>query len=180
LAVAEGVLSVSLTSSPATSSSMGTTAEGEGKQQRQEGSSLRLLAIRAIDPPSRLTTAGVPDAENSATGGSTPQVGVGGVGATGVVGLKEGKAGGQAGAGVNGMWYPPRGGMKRALIGRVVEMYLKKGGGGRGGSCGVGEVGGWIGVRGRGEAPGIYEKVWGRDVAGGGNLDGVMWWERAA
>jgi len=106
LAVAEAVLAVSLTSTPLSTDS---TTSG-----------LRLLSIRTIDPPSRLTTAGVPDTENSATGGGQG-------GATGA-GAKRAGVGGQGEQGANGVWYPPRGGMKRDLIGRVLEMCLKKGG----------------------------------------------------
>lgn len=102
LAVAEAVLAVSLAGEEA-----GTT------------SGLRLLSIRTIDPPSRLTTRGVPDAENSATGG-----GAGGLGRVGGHGGTEALVG----QGEKGVWYPPRGGMKRDLIGRVVALCLKRGG----------------------------------------------------
>lgn len=109
LAVAEAVLAVSLVGEEV-GGAAGTT------------SGPRLLSIRTIDPPSRLTTRGVPDAENSATGG-----GAGGAGGVGGVGGHGGK-GGLVGQGERGVWYPPRGGMKKDLIGRVVALCLKRGG----------------------------------------------------
>jgi len=113
LAVAEAVLAVSLAGEGVGERGKAATSPGTG----QERSGLRLLAIRTVDPPSRLTTRGVPDAENSATGGGVGG-GQGGVGGQGGIG----------GRGEKGVWYPPKGGMKRELIGRVLEMCLKRGG----------------------------------------------------
>jgi exosome complex component RRP42 len=100
LSVADAVLAVSLTSS--------SLAEDAGITR------LRVLSIRTIDPPSRLTTAGIPDALNTATGGA--------------VTVKQEEQGGKVDGEEPGVWRPPRGGMKRGLIGKVVEMCLKKGG----------------------------------------------------
>ncbi len=70
-----------------------------------------MLGVRTIDPPSRLTPAGVADAVNLATGGS--------------VGGKSGRADGEM---ERGVWRGPRGGMKRGLLGRVVMMVVERGG----------------------------------------------------
>ena len=67
LAVAEVVLAVSIGEL--------SQAGGEGAMEVDSGKGtrdLRLLAIRTIDPPSRLTHSGVPNALNTATGGSAP------------------------------------------------------------------------------------------------------------
>ena len=107
LAVANAVLAVSLTSSMSPTS-------GKAIGDENGVSNLRLLSIRTIDPPSRLTTAGIPDSHNPVTGGgeltklSGPQA--------------------QVELRAERFWCPPQGGMKRALIGKVVEMCLAKGG----------------------------------------------------
>ena len=75
---------------------------------------LQLLAIRTIDPPSRLTTAGVPDAVNTATGGTAVNAQM--------------TSGVDVGSEKAGVWRPPQGGMKRGLIGKIVQMCLERGG----------------------------------------------------
>lgn len=75
---------------------------------------LRLLAVRTIDPPSRLTPPGVPNSLNTATGGTvvtTEQT------ATQRESLEE-----------EGVWQPPRGGAKRKLIAAMIEKVLEQGG----------------------------------------------------
>ncbi|MCJ1438366.1 hypothetical protein MMC27_007754 [Xylographa pallens] len=106
LAVADAVLAISLTSLSPTSETPVITDKHINR--------LRLLAIRTIDPPSRLTTAGVPDAVNTATGGTA-------VNAQMTPGV-------DAGSGKAGVWHPPQGGMKRGLIGKIVQMCLERGG----------------------------------------------------
>ena len=99
LAVADAVLAVSLSVSQS----------AETPSTDQKASTLQLVSIRTIDPPSRLTAPGIPDALNSATGGAAKQIG-----------LNSGSE--------EGVWRPPRGGMKRGLVAKVVGMCLEKGG----------------------------------------------------
>lgn len=78
---------------------------------------LKLLSIRTVDPPSRLTQPGVPNSENVATVGSTTTA--------------EGNAMVNPSTGqeeVAGVWRPRRGGVKRATIAKMVKMVLQKGG----------------------------------------------------
>ena len=98
LAVADAVLAVSITTSSASTPNT--------------PNSLQLLSIRTIDPPSRLTTPGIPDALNSATGG----------------GRSGEKDVGQHEGDQEGVWRPPRGGMKRGLVGRIMGLVFGKGG----------------------------------------------------
>ena len=107
LAVADAVLAVSLTSSISPTS---VRALGD----ETEVSNLCLLSIRTIDSPSCLTIAGIPDSHNPVTGG--------------VESTKRSGSQDQAESRTESVWRPPRGGMKRALIGKVMEMCLKKGG----------------------------------------------------
>jgi exosome complex component RRP42 len=71
---------------------------------RGEGAGVRVVAIRTVETMAR-----------GAGGGS----GVGGVGGVG----KGGEEGGE-----EGVWRPPRGGMKRGLVSRVVKMVCERGG----------------------------------------------------
>jgi len=108
LAVADAVLAITVLS----------TGEPEAP--------LRILAIRTIDPPSRLTPPGVPDAANPAT-------------AAGASEASARSTGPMTGQGNNAqkqadlqekekVWTPPRGGIKRGLIARVVKAVIGKGG----------------------------------------------------
>jgi exosome complex component RRP42 len=109
LAVADVVLAVSINDQAKAK------ASGEEDVDMEEGSkrSLRLLSVRTIDPPSRLTPSGVPNFLNTATGGTAP-------------------ANEQAAAAleteVEGVWHPPRGGAKRKLISIIVQKCLEPGG----------------------------------------------------
>ncbi|EGP91555.1 uncharacterized protein MYCGRDRAFT_34343 [Zymoseptoria tritici IPO323] len=100
LAVAEGVLAVSVS---------GSSEEG-GKDGK-----LNLVALRMVDPPSRLTAAGVPNGANSTEGGFSAKQ---------ALELRE------RDAGVT-VWRPPRGGVGRGVVREVVEMVVGKGGVGR-------------------------------------------------
>lgn len=83
---------------------------------------LKVLSIRTIDPPSRLTSSGTPNTLNTATGGLAP------AGSVDAHVLREGTR-------ERGVWTPPRGGIKRGLIGRVLKMVVQddeEGGGGVG------------------------------------------------
>jgi exosome complex component RRP42 len=97
LAVAEVVLAVSI----------GELSQGVGD--------LRLLAIRTIDPPSRLTHPGVPNTLNTATGGSA-------------AGTTEQASSQRETMVEEGVWQPPRGGAKRKLIAAMIQKVLERGG----------------------------------------------------
>ena len=67
-----------------------------------------------MDPPSHQTNPGIADAQNSATGGSVNHGGT--------------FVGGNENEEEEGVWRPPLGGMKRDVIGRVIEMVTREGG----------------------------------------------------
>ncbi|KAI9842810.1 MAG: hypothetical protein M1837_006913 [Sclerophora amabilis] len=82
---------------------------------------IRLVAVRTIDPPSRMSAAGTPSSSASSSSSSTITTSSAGVGAgtaTGGVALGEERGGG------GGVWKPPRGGVKRALLSRMVAMVV--------------------------------------------------------
>ncbi|EPE27323.1 Ribosomal protein S5 2-like protein [Glarea lozoyensis ATCC 20868] len=99
LAVAESVLAVSVAERPTD----------------DESRSLKLLAVRTIDPPSRLTQPGVANEVNTATGGTA-------VGSVGERVLK------REIKGEKGVWQPPRGGAKRVLVREMIRRVLEPGG----------------------------------------------------
>ncbi|KAE9375409.1 hypothetical protein N431DRAFT_502310 [Stipitochalara longipes BDJ] len=108
LAVAEVVLAVSVGERSQEAGAAGMDVDS-GKTR-----DLRLLAVRTIDPPSRLTPPGVPNALNTATGGTattTEQT------STQRETLDE-----------EGVWQPPRGGAKRKLIAAMIQKVLEQGG----------------------------------------------------
>lgn len=72
---------------------------------------LKLLSIRTVDPPSRLTGRGVPDSENGSI--------------LGVTGAAEKPKSDEE---VPGVWRPRRGGIKRSVIAAMIKTVLKKGG----------------------------------------------------
>lgn len=80
------------------------------------GAGLKLLSIRTVDPPSRLTQPGVPNSENVATLGSTAAA------------EEAETVNPSTGEEVSGVWRPRRGGVKRSTIARMVKMVLGKGG----------------------------------------------------
>lgn len=98
LAVAEAVLAISCATSHMPSTNP-----------------VRLLSIRTIDLPSRLTPPGIPNSMNSATGGNAP------ISSTDAMAQREA-------LNLSGVWTPPRGGIKRGLIGRILKMAVEKGG----------------------------------------------------
>ncbi|KAI0181472.1 ribosomal protein S5 domain 2-type protein [Hypoxylon sp. FL1284] len=82
------------------------------------GTRLRLLSVRTIDPPSRLTAPGVPNAVNVAAWGvgqNEPAKDPGGARAAETEGTE-------------GVWKAPRGGAKVAVLGAMVQKVLEKGG----------------------------------------------------
>ncbi|KAI1817128.1 hypothetical protein GGS20DRAFT_101720 [Poronia punctata] len=78
---------------------------------------LRLLSVRTIDPPSRLTAPGVPNAVNAAAWGHSAPA------AAKETGLRAVET-----DNVEGVWKAPRGGVKITLIGTMVQKILEKGG----------------------------------------------------
>lgn len=111
LAVAEVVLAVSI------GELSQDTEEDEAMDldSRKGARDLRLLAVKTIDPPSRLTPPGVPNTLNTATGGT----------ASGTTG----QASSQRETMVEeGVWQPPRGGAKRKLIAAMIHKVLERGG----------------------------------------------------
>ena len=107
LAVAEVVLAVSV-GDRGTSESDNMDVDGKGR-------ALRLLAVRTIDPPSRLTHPGIPNSLNTATGG---------VAAT----TTEQASSQRETMEEEGVWQPPRGGAKRKLIAAMIQKVLEQGG----------------------------------------------------
>ncbi|KFG81753.1 putative 3' exoribonuclease family protein (Rrp42) [Metarhizium anisopliae] len=106
LAVAETALAVSV---------------GEVREETKPGGmnvdsrrELRLLSMRTVDPPSRLTPPGVPNSINVAANGAS-------AGST----TKQQADGHQA---VQGVWKAPLGGSKFSVMNSIVEAVLEKGG----------------------------------------------------
>ena len=94
--------------------SVGDTARAKGEKADEGGRNLRLLSIRTIDPPSRLTPPGVPNEKNLATGLPTQE--------------KQPESRAVETQSVEGVWKAPRGGAKLAIIGAMVQKVLEKGG----------------------------------------------------
>ncbi|KAI1494465.1 ribosomal protein S5 domain 2-type protein [Biscogniauxia mediterranea] len=86
-------------------------------QGRTKARNLRLLSVRTIDPPSRLTAPGVPNAVNAAAWGQTA-----------AVPAKDPGAMSAETEDVEGVWKAPRGGAKMAVLGAMVQKVLEKGG----------------------------------------------------
>ena len=105
IAVADSVVALSITRS-SDEGSHGNSVAG-----------LKLLSMRTIDPPSRLTQPGVPNSENVATFGSTAAAEEAGI-------LNPSTDEGD----VPGVWRPRRGGVKRNVIAKMVKTVLKEGG----------------------------------------------------
>ncbi|KAI9799291.1 MAG: hypothetical protein M1833_004169 [Piccolia ochrophora] len=79
------------------------------------GRELILLSTRAIDPPSRVTTPGVPNVMNPATGGTAP------VSTQAAIAQRETLRGEE-------VWTPPRGGISRKMLGAIIRQVLHPGG----------------------------------------------------
>ncbi|KAI1136677.1 ribosomal protein S5 domain 2-type protein [Hypoxylon sp. FL0543] len=120
LAVADSALAVSVgerlvpADSPAEEAgAMEVDVDSEAETTRE----LRLLSVRTIDPPSRLTAPGVPNAVNAAAWGGQ-----------GIPDTKDPGARAAETENVEGVWKPPRGGAKAAILGVMVQKVLEKGG----------------------------------------------------
>ncbi|KAH0168894.1 hypothetical protein KCU67_g3291, partial [Aureobasidium melanogenum] len=73
---------------------------------------LAVMAVRMVDPPSRSTGAGTPDVLNTATGGAAPTKAE-------ALAVRETDS---------GVWRPPRGGVSRSLVARMIKMVVENGG----------------------------------------------------
>ncbi|KAE8452794.1 hypothetical protein EG329_013066 [Mollisiaceae sp. DMI_Dod_QoI] len=107
LAVAEVVLAVSV-------GERSSRAESGMEVDLEKARDLRLLAVRTIDPPSRLTPPGIPNTLNTATGGTAPTT--------------EQASSQRETMNEEGVWQPPRGGAKRKLIAAMIQKVLEHGG----------------------------------------------------
>jgi exosome complex component RRP42 len=108
LAVADVALAVSV-------GEAANTGKGKSRESDSSGRSLRLLAIRTIDPPSRLTPPGVPNATNAAYGAAA-------------LTAKLPEARTVETEAVEGVWKAPRGGAKPLVMAALVHKVLEKGG----------------------------------------------------
>ncbi|ROT40260.1 hypothetical protein SODALDRAFT_376049 [Sodiomyces alkalinus F11] len=125
LAVAESALAVSVgeagrmqgESGGAGGDGMDVDAEGGGRRERE----LRLLSVRTIDPPSRLTPPGVPNSENPGTNVSAP-------GKTAASAVSAPSAAANGHGAQEGVWRPPLGGTKLAVLQSMIAKVLEKGG----------------------------------------------------
>lgn len=113
LAVADVALAISVADA-------GPPADGDGDKMDVGEStaerSLRLLSIRTIDPPSRLTPPGVPRATDATAGAAAGQA------------QQQPDARTAETQPVEGVWKAPRGGAKVAIIGAVIAKALERGG----------------------------------------------------
>lgn len=80
--------------------------------QGQDGQ-MKMVALRTVDPPSRLTAAGVPNSADTTAGG--------GLSAEETLKLRE-KDVGQT------VWRPPRGGVSRMLLSQMIKAVVEQGG----------------------------------------------------
>ncbi|PSR82247.1 ribosomal protein S5 domain 2-type protein [Coniella lustricola] len=111
LAVADVALAISVAdAAPAAGAS--DTMEVDAAAAKRN---LRLLSIRTIDPPSRLTPPGVPRATDSTTIGASSYA-------------KQAEGAPREAPPVEGVWKAPRGGAKVAIIGAMIAKTLEKGG----------------------------------------------------
>ncbi len=85
-----------------------------GQANSSNNQPLKMFALRTIDPPSRLTGGGVPNTLNTNAGGTA-------ISAAEALALRE-KDQGQT------VWRPPRGGIKRGVVAKMIKMVVEKGG----------------------------------------------------
>ncbi len=100
----------------------------EAKAEAKAGGArvLRLLSVRTIDPPSRLTAPGVPNAVNAAAWGQGATTTT--TGAAAATAKETGLRAAAETADVEGVWKAPRGGSKISVMSSMVEKILEKGG----------------------------------------------------
>ena len=75
---------------------------------------LKMIALRTIDSPSRLTGTGVSNTMNTAAGGSA-------LSAAETLASQERDQG-------RTVWRPPRGGVRRGIVAKMIKMVVEKGG----------------------------------------------------
>ena len=132
LAVAETALAVSV--AEVTRGRRGLEGKAEKRGTMAEGAmdvdvdlsserDLRLLSIRMIDPPSRLTPPGVPDVVGGATAGSG-----GSVGLSISKHQQEQQQKQHHKEAVSGVWKAPLGGTKFSVVDNIIKAVLAKGG----------------------------------------------------
>ncbi|KAJ8607316.1 hypothetical protein MRB53_040414 [Persea americana] len=78
---------------------------------------MKIVAVRMVDPPSRLTPPGIPDAVNPATLSASAPAPQSSVNQEALSSAVKGS-----------VWNPPRGGMKRSLLAQIVKMVTQSGG----------------------------------------------------
>ena len=105
LAVAEALLALSV------------GMPSSNKVQSHQTGSLKLLAIRTIDPPSRLTPPGMPNSMNNANGDDPV-----------ASSREETFAAREIAAAKKECWSPPRGGINRGLLNAIIKMTIESGG----------------------------------------------------
>ncbi|KAI0974779.1 hypothetical protein F4678DRAFT_420827 [Xylaria arbuscula] len=122
LAVADCALAVSVGENAETERDDAEGAMDVDVDAKAGARALRLLSVRTIDPPSRLTAPGVPNSVNAAAWG---QGGAATAGATSAkdTGLRAVETGD-----VEGVWKAPRGGSKITIISTMVAKILERGG----------------------------------------------------
>lgn len=107
LAVAESALAVSVSE---------VRGEKTGEDMDLDsGRSLRLLSLRTIDPPSRLTPPGVPNSASPATNGAAGAA-------------EQRKRPRPDGRPEEGLWKAPLGGTRFAVLDGIIQAVLEKGG----------------------------------------------------
>lgn len=116
LAVADTALAVSVSQGQSLEEKAGGEDEAMDLDDVKTGRNLRLLSVRAIDPPSRLTPPGVPNSVNASSWGQ------------GDAAQKNPDARQAEVADVAGVWKAPRGGMKPGVLSAMVAKVLVKGG----------------------------------------------------
>ena len=117
LAVADVALAVSVGEAVAAGSTGKKMDVGHHPVKTGGGRNLRLLSVRTIDPPSRLTPPGVANAANTAYGA-----------ASAASTQKQPEARAVETQGVEGVWKAPRGGAKVLVMAALVDKCLEKGG----------------------------------------------------
>ncbi|KAK3672546.1 Exosome complex component rrp42 [Recurvomyces mirabilis] len=116
LAVADAVVAISVTQSHTNTTGPDADADADADSPNP----LHLIALRTIDPPSRLTAAGLPNSLNTSAG-------AGAGAASQSLSSVEVAVTREKDQGVS-VWRPPRGGVKRAVLARMIKMVVQAGG----------------------------------------------------